>query len=110
MADTETYSKFVELFKRAIKDGKPEATIAHASWEVDEALPCLKASCIELTKITPKEGVTMDGIHATLDKYVAHIRNMTNQADGATYGHVAERPEQIMLVIGWKSMQVEPIF
>jgi hypothetical protein len=100
----------VELFKRAIKDGKPEGTVIHAFWEVDEALPCLKASFTELTKITPKEGVAMDDMHAILDKYVVHIRNLTNQADGATYGHVAEKPEQIMLVIGWKSMQVEPIF
>jgi hypothetical protein len=110
-ADEKVYPKFAELFKPSAKDGKPKGTIIHASLEVDEALPCVKAPLIELTKITPKEGVAMEGIHAVLDEYVAHIRNLlTNQADGATYGHVVERPEQITLITGWKSFEVQSIF
>jgi len=105
MADDEAAPKFAKLFESSAKDGQPKGTMIHAYWEVDEALPCLKAPFIELTKITPKKGVATVAIHAVLDKYVAHMRNLTNQVVGATYGQVAEKPEQLILVIGWKSME-----
>ncbi|KAH9980344.1 hypothetical protein BGW80DRAFT_1274994 [Lactifluus volemus] len=101
-ADHEAYRKFVELFKPTAKDGKPKGTIIYAYWEVDEALPCLKAPLVELTKITAKEGIAKKDIYAVLDKYIAHIRSLV---DGATYGDVYEKPGQIVLVIGWKSIQ-----
>jgi hypothetical protein len=109
-ADHEAYHKFIELFKPTAKDGKPKGTIIYAYLEVDEAVPCLKAPLVELTKITPKEGIAKKDISAVLDKYVTHIRNLRKHADGATYGDVFERPEQIVLVIGWKSIQVYWIF
>jgi hypothetical protein len=106
-ADHEAYRKFVELFKPTAKDGKPKGTIIYAYWDVDEALPCLKAPLVELTKITAKEGIAKKDIYAVLDKYIAHIRSLV---DGATYGDVYEKPGQIVLVIGWKSIQVKCIF
>ncbi|KAI0252377.1 hypothetical protein BJV78DRAFT_1202466 [Lactifluus subvellereus] len=106
MNDDKAVPKFVKLFEPSAKDGQPKGTMIHAYWEVDEALPCLKAPFIELTKITPKNGVATVAIQALLDKYIAHMRNLTNQVVGATYGQVVEKPEQFILVIGWKSMEV----
>lgn len=106
MADDEALTKFTKLFEASAKDGQPKGTMIHASWEVDEARPCLKAPFIELTKITPKKGVETVAIHVVLDKYVADMCNLTNQVVGATYGQVVEKPEQFILVVGWKSMEV----
>jgi len=60
-------------------------------------LACLKASFIELRKISPKRGITMQVIHGALDKYVT---NMNEASSSATYGHVIEEPEKLIVVVG----------
>ncbi len=88
------------MFESSAKDGIPNGTIIHASWEEDAALACLKAPFLELKKITPKEGTTTQAIHDALDKYVARMNKASSRAAGATYGHVIEEPEKLMVALG----------
>ena len=89
--------KFYKMFEPTAKDGNPQGRFIHASWEEDEALACLKAPFIELRKISPKEGVETQAIRGALDKYVAEA---TSKAARATYGHVIEEPENLIVVVG----------
>lgn len=95
--DQNTLLKFVKLFEPTAKDGNPQGKFIHASWEEDEGLECLKAPFIELRKISPKRGVEVQAIRGALDKYVAEV---TSKAARATYGHVIEEPEKLIVVVG----------
>ena len=96
-SDHDTYLKFIKLFEPTAKDGNPKGGIIHASWEEDAGLACLKAPFIELRKISPKRGVEMQAIRGALDKYVAEV---SSQAARATYGHVIEELEKLVVVVG----------
>lgn len=48
----------------------------------------------------------MEAVQTTLDKYIGYVSNLTDEAVGATYGQVIENPEEIGLVIGWRTMEV----
>jgi hypothetical protein len=88
------------MFESSAKDGIPKGTIIHASWEEDVALASLRAPFIELRKISPKGGLTsMLATHDALDKYVAHM-NEAPGVVGATYGHVIEEPEKLIVIVG----------
>ncbi len=92
------------MFQTSAKDGVPQGEVViHVSWEGSAALPCLRAPVTEIRKVRLREGVTLEAIQATLDKYV---NNLTAEAVGATYGQVIENPEEIVLVIGWKTIKV----
>jgi hypothetical protein len=95
--------EFVEMFASA-KDGNLQGEVIHVSWAVSEALPCLEAPVTEIRKVNARVGVTLEAVQATLDKYVRYV--MTKEAVGATYGPVVENPEEIGLVIGWKTIKV----
>jgi hypothetical protein len=88
------------MFESSAKDGIPNGTIIHASWEEDAALASLRAPFTELRKFSPKgsTSTTIQAIHDALDKYVA----ATNKVSGvvATYGHVIEEPEKLILIVG----------
>jgi len=105
-SDQETLLKFVKLFESSAEGGVPKGTIIHAAWEENAAVPCLKAPCVELKKISPKQGVTMEVIHRALDKYVAYMKDPSSGAVGATYGHVIEEQKQFIMVVGWQSIEV----
>jgi hypothetical protein len=96
-ADQDTLPKFVKLFESSAKDGNPQGSIIHASWEEGAGLACLKAPSIELRKVSPRRGITMQAIHGALDKYVAEA---SSGAVRATYGHVIEEPEKLIVVVG----------
>lgn len=89
------------MFESSAKDGIPKGTIIHAVWEEDAALASLRAPSIELRKISPKGSgsTTMQAIHDALDKYVASMKEASSVA-GATYGHVIEEPEKLIVVVG----------
>jgi hypothetical protein len=106
-SDQESLLRFVKMFETSAEDGVPKGTIIHAAWEEDAAVACLKAPLIELKKISPKSGVTMEAIQRALDKYITCMNDPSSGAVGATYGQVVEEPEQILLVVGWKSTEVE---
>lgn len=99
-ADQDATLKFVKMFESSAKDGIPNGTIIHASWEEDAALASLRAPFTELRKFSPKgsTSTTIQAIHDALDKYVA----ATNKVSGvvATYGHVIEEPEKLILIVG----------
>ena len=97
IADQDSHLKFVKQFEPTAKDGKPEGSMIHAAWEEDAGLACLKAPFIELRKISPKRGVEMQAIRGALDKYVAEV---SSRAARATYGHVIEEPEKLVVVVG----------
>jgi len=103
LADKERMHKFVKMFETSAKDGVPQGKVIHVSWEVSAAVPCLGAPVTEIRKVKPREGVTLEAVQATLDKYV---NKLTVEAVGATYGQVIENPEEIVLVIGWKTIEV----
>ena len=96
-SDKDTYLKFIKLFGPTAKDGNPKGSIIHASWEEDAGLACLKTPFVQLRKISPKRGVEMQVIRGALDKYVAEV---SSQAARATYGHVIEEPEKLVVVVG----------
>ena len=106
-SDQETLLKFVKLFESSAEGGVPKGTIIHAAWEENAAVPCLKAPFIELKKFSPKQGVSMEVIHRALDKYIAYMKDPSSGAVGATYGHVIEEREQFIMIVGWKSIEVE---
>ena len=61
-------------------------------------MACLKFPFVELRKITPKSGVEiLQLIHGALDKYVAEV---SGEAATATYGHVIEEPEKLIVIVG----------
>lgn len=99
--DQDVVFKFVKMFESSAKDGIPKGTIIHASWEENAALACLKAPFIELRKVSPKgsTSTSMQAIHDALDKYVACM-NKAPGVVGATYGHVIEEPEKLIVVVG----------
>ena len=86
------------MFESSAKDGIPKGTIIHASWEEDAALASLRAPFIELRKISPKGSTTMQATYDALDKYVACMNKASSV--GATYGHVIEEPEKLIVVVG----------
>jgi hypothetical protein len=102
-ADKERLHRFVKLFEASAKDGVPQGNVIHVSWDESAALPCLGAPVTEIRKVKAREGVSLDAVQATLDRYV---NTLTGEAIGATYGQVIENPEEIGLVIGWKSIEV----
>ena len=107
VADQETLLKFVNLFQSSAEGGIPKGTIVHAYWEEDAVLPCLKAPFIELTRISPKSGIATEAVLAVLDKYVAYMKDDPSSGFiGATYGHVVEEPQKLLLVAGWESSEV----
>lgn len=95
--DQNALLKFYKLVEPAAKDGIPQGRFIHASWEEDKALPCLKSPFIELRKISPKRGVEIQAIRSALDKYVAEA---TSKSARATYSHVIEEPENLIVVVG----------
>ena len=99
-ADQDALLRFVKLFEPTAKDGNPKGTVIHASWEEDAGLACLKASFIELRKISPKKGIMMQVIRDALDKYVAGMNEGPGKAVRAVYGHVFEEPEKLIAVVG----------
>src|SRR5712675_925548 len=94
------------MFESSAEDGIPKGTIIHASWD-EKAVPCLKAPFVELTKISPKPGITKEAMEEALDKYVAYMNDLSSEAVGATYGHVVEEPEEFIIVVGWKTIEVK---
>lgn len=60
-------------------------------------MACLKFPFVELRKILPKSGVEVQLIHGALDKYVAEV---SGEAARATYGHVIEEPERLIVIVG----------
>jgi hypothetical protein len=88
------------MFEPSSKDGIPKGTIIHAAWEENAALASLRAPFIELRKISPKGGTTIQAIHGVLDKYVARMKEESSGVVGATYGHVIEEPEKLIVVVG----------
>ncbi len=62
----------------------------------------LKAPFVELRKVCFKGGTTTEATrgHGALDKYVAHMKEASSGAVGATYGHVIEEPEKLIVVVG----------
>ncbi len=105
-ADKERLDKFVEMFKTSAKDGVPQAKMFHASWEVSAAVACLRAPVTEIWKVKAREGVTLSGVQAVLDKYVKHVKQSTDEGVGATYGQVIENSKEMAVIIGWKSIEV----
>jgi hypothetical protein len=99
-ADQDAILKFVKMFEPSAKDGVPKGTIIHVSWEEDAALASLRAPFVELRKISPKGSTTMQAIHDALDKYVARMNEASSGVVGATYGHVIEEPEKLIVVVG----------
>jgi hypothetical protein len=91
------------MFETSAKDGVPQGKVIHVSWEVSAALPCLAAPVTEIRKVKAREGVTLEAVQAALDNYVNKLRT---EAVGATYGQVIKNPEEIVLVIGWKTIEV----
>jgi hypothetical protein len=106
VSDQETLLKFVKLFESSAEGGVPKGAVIHAAWEEDAAVPCLEAPFVEMKKISPKPGVTMEAIDKALDKIVAYMKNSSGVV-GATYGPVIEEQEQFIMVVGWKSIEVE---
>jgi hypothetical protein len=96
-ADQDTYLKFIKLFGPTAKDGIPQGTVIHASWEENAGLACLKSPFVELRKISPKSGVEVQFIRGALDKYVAEV---SGEAARATYGQVIEEPEKFIVIVG----------
>lgn len=88
------------MFEPSAKDGIPKGTIIHVSWEEDAALASLRAPFIELKKVSPKGITTMQAIHDALDKDVARMNEASSGVVRATYGHVIEEPEKLMVVVG----------
>ncbi|KAF8272207.1 hypothetical protein EI94DRAFT_1718718 [Lactarius quietus] len=72
---------------------------------VKSALLCLGAPVTQIRKVKAREGVTLEAVQATLDKYITHLNTLTSESVGATYGQVVENPEEIMLVTGWRSIE-----
>ena len=99
MGDQNAVLKFLGLLAATGKDGKITENMIHASWEEGAALACLNAPFVELKKITPKNGAEMQAIRGALDKYVAEV---SSEAAGATYGHVTEEPEKMIVLVGSK--------
>lgn len=88
------------MFESSAKDGIPKGTIFHVSWEEDTALASLRAPFIELRKMSPKGSTTMQAIHGALDKYIAGMNEASSEVVGATYGHVIEEPEKLIVLVG----------
>jgi len=108
LADQEALLEFTKMFESSAEDGIPKGTLIHASWD-ERAVPCLQAPFVELTKITPKPGITKEAMQEALDRYVAYMNDPKSGAVGATYGHVVEEPEQFIIVVGWKTLEVRYI-
>jgi hypothetical protein len=107
LSDQETALKFFKLFESSAEGGVPKGTVIHVAWEEDAAVACLEAPFVELKKISPKQGVTVEAIHKALDKYVAYMKASSSGVVGAAYGPVIEEEEQFIMVVGWKSIEVE---
>ena len=97
IADQDSYLKFIKLYGPTAKDANSKGGISHVSWEEDAGLACLKAPFVELRKISPKRGVEIQAIRSALDKYVAEV---SSQAARATYGHLIEEPEKLVVIVG----------
>jgi len=93
-ADKERLHRFVKMFEASGKDGILHEKIIHVSWDVSAALLCLGAPVTQIRKVKAREGVSLDAVQATLDRYV---NTLTGEAIGATYGQVIENPEEIGL-------------
>jgi len=104
-ADKERLHRFVKMFEASGKDGILHEKIIHVSWDVSAALLCLGAPVTQIRKVKAREGVTLEAVQATLDKYITHLNTLTSESVGATYGQVVENPEEIMLVTGWRSIE-----
>ena len=94
------------MFEASANDGVPQGKIIHVSWDVSAALPCLGAPATEIRQVKAREGVTLEAVQATLDKYIRYVNNLTDEAVGATFGQVIKNPEEIGLVIGWRTIEV----
>ena len=91
------------MFEASAKDGVPQGKVIHVSWEVSAALPCLAAPVTEIWKVKAREGVTLEEVQEALDKCVNGLKT---KAVGATYGQVIENPDEMVVVIGWKTIEV----
>ena len=56
--------------------------------------------------MTPKEGVTLEELKGTLLRAQERLLEHKDVCLGAVMGTIEERPDQLVVIVGWKSVEV----
>ena len=56
--------------------------------------------------MTPKEGVTLKELKGTLLRAQERLLEHKDVCLGAVMGTIEERPDQLVVIVGWKSVEV----
>ena len=91
-----------ELFPSS---GTADMVVCHTHLIADP-LPLLAAPIVEHAFLTPKDGVSLEDLKNTLLRAQARLLEHKDICYGAVMGTIEERPDQLLILAGWKSLEV----
>lgn len=77
----------------------------HAHFNADP-LPLFAAPVVEHAFLTPEDGVTLDELKAALLRSNEVLAQHRDLSTGAVIGTMEERPDQLIVIAGWQSLEV----
>lgn len=98
-------ANFASLFKDDIEG----PTALHTHFDLDP-LPKFVAPITEHAFLSPSNGVTLDELTSALllarERLLAKHKDDSVMVYGSSYGTMEERPNQLVTIIGWESLEV----
>ncbi|KAI0269752.1 hypothetical protein BC834DRAFT_967496 [Gloeopeniophorella convolvens] len=105
LADTDKQVPFAQQFAESEEGGIEHATTAHAVLATDATLECLRAPYTEWARVKARSDAHVEDISRVVDEYIDYVHKKTALPVNATYGPAAENPQELLLVIGWRSTE-----
>jgi hypothetical protein len=101
------FPAFSEMFALALPDPpRGGISMVHAHFDLDP-LPAFSAPITEHAYLKPKDGITMEGLKSLVGRMCSELAGPCNEySTGATWATTEEHPNQLILLIGWKSHDV----
>ncbi|VDC00828.1 unnamed protein product [Peniophora sp. CBMAI 1063] len=101
--DSPDYVPFKALFPPLMPDGGATVEMTHTHFDRDP-LPIWNAKVTEHAWLTPEEG-KRDALVETLGRMAAELEGLPEYSVGMAIGAIEEKPEQVLAVIGWHSVE-----
>ncbi|KZV63999.1 hypothetical protein PENSPDRAFT_656853 [Peniophora sp. CONT] len=89
--------------------GAAGISIVHAHFNADP-LPLFAAPVVEHAFLTPEDGVTLDELKAALLRSNEVLAQHRDLSTGAVIGTMEERPDQLIVIAGWQSLEAHQKF
>jgi len=102
-AHTALRDKFAPMRAQAVPSVGLHKVIATLT---SDPIPALQAPLTAVTVVTPNPGTDAQSLAETLGKLVAAVNSSATPALGVVQGSVIDKPESLVLITGWKSLEV----